>query len=127
MKLLCYYKPRPLKSLLSPKLKKQINDISHVVYQYNCPEDGCNATYIGYTTCALSKRVYQHKYNGAIRLHLHEQHNEGAKNLTTENFTIIFNERQKSNLQIAEAILIKKHKPIINRRLEGLTRKLFIF
>ena len=58
------------------------------------------------TTCALSQRVYQHKYNGAIRLHLHEQHNEGAKLLTTENFTIIFNERQKSNLQIAEAILI---------------------
>ena len=79
------------------------------------------------TQHALCQRVYQHKYNGAIRLRLHEQHNEGVKNLSTEHFTVIFNEQQKSNLQIAEAILIKKHKPIINHRLECLTRKLFIF
>ena len=51
---------------------------------YNCPDNGCNATYIGYTTFTLSQRVYQCKCNHAITLHLHEQHNEGTKNLFTD-------------------------------------------
>ena len=38
-------------------------DRSNVVYSFNCSEEGCNASYYGYTTNKLSTRIKQHPYS----------------------------------------------------------------
>ena len=57
VKLQAYFKPTKLGSKFStrPRLEDPLMS-SHVVYQYSCPKDGCNASYIGYTTCELRRR-----------------------------------------------------------------------
>ena len=36
-------------------------DRPNVVYSFNCSEEGCNASYYGYTTNELSTRIKQHR------------------------------------------------------------------
>jgi len=124
-----FYKLKPLQSLLTPqKNNTPISEASHLVYQYTCPKDGCNASYIGYTCCTLKERIKNHKYNGAIKSHLNNEHLESGKNINVESsFKIIYRCQDKNSLQIAEALLIKKFNPILNRRHEGITRTLNIF
>jgi len=73
IKLQPYYKPTKLGSKFStrPKQEDPLKS-SHVVYQYSCPKDGCNASYIGYTTCELRRRVQQHQYKSSS---IYKHHN----------------------------------------------------
>ena len=127
--LFIYYRNTKLGSLLiSNKLFKR--DVrSGVVYQYSCPVGSCNAaSYIGYTTCTLAQRFYTHVQTGSIRLHNKNVHN--SKPLTKElhiNTTVLYNGSSKSDLTIAEALLIKQHNPILNVQDDSFTRTLKIF
>ena len=91
--------------------------------------DGCNAvTYIGYTTTSLPKRYYQHVQTGAI--HNHNKTTHRARPYTRElleSTTVFYKNSSKLNLQIAEALLIKQHKPLLNQQDEGTVRVLKIF
>lgn len=102
---------------------------ARVVYQYNCNEDGCNSTsYIGYTVCSLAKRFYTHVQTGAIRLHNKDSHNK--KPLTKEllkHTVVLYRAQTKTDLTIAEALLIKEVKPCLNQQDEGQVRVLRIF
>ena len=125
-----YYKNRKIKSLfIKNKItnEKQTND--HVVYQYLCSQAGCNSVkYIGYTTCHLAKRFYSHVQLGSINIHNKNVHNK--KPFTKEllkDTTILFRGNDKYDLTIAEALLIKTHKPSLNLQEQGFTRILSIF
>ena len=49
-----YYKPKRLASSFSRRPKSS-DLMSHgVVYEFNCKEDDCNASYVGYTTIIIS-------------------------------------------------------------------------
>ena len=124
-----FYKITPLQTLLHKK-ENPANDIKkacRLVYQFNCPEEGCNASYIGYTSCSLQNRVKNHSYSGAIKMHFEDEHLISGKKIKCDYFKIIFKSNDVYTLQVAEALLIKKLNPDLNRRQEGLTRKLYIF
>ena len=77
---------------------------------------GC--TYIGYTNQKLSTRVKQHKRKtSSIFKHFMDEHND-APPLTNElvkSFSIIYSSHgDLMSVKIAEAILIKNNRPLIN-------------
>ena len=50
-----------------------IEKLHHVVHEYACDQEGCNApkpNYIGYTSCTLYDRSGMHTQNGSIKRHL---------------------------------------------------------
>ena len=114
-------------SHLAKLYEKQTND--HVVYQYLCTQAGCNSVkYIGYTTCHLAKRFYSHVQLGSINNHNKNVHNK--KPFTKEllkDTSILYRGKEKNDLTIAEALLIKTHKPSLNLQEQGFTRILSIF
>ena len=71
VKLTIYYKAKKLKSLFIKNnsfADKDTNMQHHVVYQYSCPRDDCNAThsYIGLTTCTVLNRFKCTRRNRAL-------------------------------------------------------------
>ena len=130
IKLVIYYKTKKLKNLLvknNPR-KPILAEDHHVVYQYTCKEDRCNSIdskYIGYTTTTLKSRMVQHK---SIKSHLKKEHkrNIGYKEIL-DNIKVIFRSPFVTDLLIAEALLIKKHKPSINQQEEGSFKILQVF
>ena len=98
------------------------------MYQFKRPEVNCDVdqNYIGYTTNSLNMRKTQHFTKGAIR----EQdiHDKRFSNKDIINNTVIMKKDScANNLRIMEAVLIKQHKPSINRKDEGRTRTLLMF
>jgi hypothetical protein len=90
---------------------------ANVVYQFVCPEDGCNASYVGYTTCTLKRRSGQHRYNpSSIHKHFVEDHSTAVPpiNNIVAHFNILYSSSCKLELKIAEAIHIKQRNPFIN-------------
>ena len=65
IRLHAYFKPFKLKSMFPTRPRKNAPHTSHVVYQFSCNLDGCNASYIGYTTCTMERRAKQHRYKGS--------------------------------------------------------------
>lgn len=124
-----YYQNKKLKSLFVKNNSRPSKANNSVVYQYNCPEDGCNAiSYIGYTTCTVAQRFYAHAQTGSIRLHNKNSH--ASKPLTRkllESTSVIYRGRNKQELTIAESLLIKENKPALNIQDEEFSRVLAIF
>lgn len=130
LKLTIYYKNPKLKNIL---IKNNCSVSSKeetvgVVYQYNCPKDGCSSRqekYIGYTTTMLKTRMRQHK---SIQLHHLEIHNSRIKcKEMLENTEILHKTNNKRNIIILEALSIKQLSPSLNSQEEGTTRILKIF
>ena len=129
LKLLIYYKNSKIRNLFIRNSPKKIID-HHIVYQYKCPKGECQppATYIGYTTTTLKQRMTTHSQTGSIASHNQEKHKIKIRtNNILENTTVLFHSPEKSDLLIAEALLIKQKSPIINNQKEGETRILKIF
>ena len=101
---------------------------TNVVYEFNCPEEGCtllNSSYIGVTTTTLSRRLTMHLQNGAIRKHYEITHDRvPTRKILEENTKIIHRNNDKYRLLIMEAILIRDKNPDINRQDTGLIRTL---
>ena len=92
-------------------------DSANVVYQFNCQEVSCNATYIGHTSKTLRSRIKQHRYSSSsIYQHFINDHNELPPqfDVLSNQFEIVFNSTEILNVKIAEAILIKSKNPYIN-------------
>jgi hypothetical protein len=124
-----YYRNPTMKSLLIKNNPNRSKVDSRVVYQYSCPEDGCNdVTYIGYTTCTVAQRFYAHVQSGSIRLHNKTVHS--TKPLTRkllESTAVLYRANNKQDLTIAESLLIKQKKPILNIQDDCFRRILAIF
>lgn len=124
-----FYKNPKLKYIFIKNNSSKSSANSHVVYQYTCPEDGCNTvSYIGYTTCSLAKRFYTHVQSGSI--HLHNKSSHSSKPLTREllkSTKVLYRGKTKQELTIAESLLIKEHKPKLNIQEDAFARVLAIF
>ena len=92
--------------------------------------DGCqpNQSYIGYTTTSIKQRMTSHAQNGSIKNHNLNQHNSRiSTNDIIDQIKILFNAPNKTDLRIAEALLIKKHNPSRNNQSDTFTRTLQVF
>ena len=128
-----FYKNKSLRNMLIRNRTSPTNQISnrdHVVYQYTCNLEGCNASqYIGYTTCKIDERFRNHAQTGSIKKHHVEKHGARrvAKNDLIESTSILRSCQSKGRLRMTEAILIKELKPTLNSQDEGCERLLKIF
>ena len=92
-------------------------DRSNVMYAFNCGEDGCSASYFGYTSNRLSKRIKQHRYSdSSIYKHFTVDHDKlpPTYDAFKEMFEIKYFSNEKIKVKIAEAISIKSDRPLIN-------------
>ena len=124
-----YYKNRKLKNLFIRN--KPSNSEQHsVVYKYECKMEPCNSShvYIGHTTTLLKQRMTSHTQQGSIRKHFIAVHNSKPKTQDLlSNTTVLARFTNRNELQIAEALLIRKLKPSLNEQNEFTDRTLKIF
>ena len=100
------------------------------MYQYKCPSGKCEPpqTYIGYTTATLKQRTTSHAQNGSIKDHNTTTHQLKIRSKEIlDNTTVLFRSTDKTDLTIAEALLIKTKSPRLNNKKEGETRILKVF
>jgi hypothetical protein len=135
LKLLIYYKNPKLRDILMRNRPKSLNpatsDRHHVVYEYTCARDGCNATpkYIGYTTSTVWERFGMHTQTGSIKKHLQEVHDiqRIPRRDLIKDVSILKTCSSKRDLIFTEAILIKTENPSLNSQAEGCNRLLKLF
>ena len=107
---------------------------SNVVYQFTCQHDA-GASYIGETKRHIGVRAEEHLDIGgrysAVGSHIQDcdkcftAHSTGQ--LTYKSFKIIKRGSNKADIEVLEALLIKKHKPSMNVQLHNLGFTLRIF
>ena len=121
IKVLVYYKnPRTCSLVMRNNMSGNTGKLSktNVVYEYRCATGDCapyNTTYIGYTTCTLSRRLSLHLQHGAIKQHHREHHLSTIDRDTIINNTeIISHCSDLRKLKMLEAVLIREKAPIIN-------------
>ena len=103
--------------------------LPRVVYGFICPSDS-EIHYVGYTNRNLIERIKEHLRGGtSVSDHISSCDVCQSQGVTTENFKILKHCRQKVDTSIYEALLIKRHNPVLNRQLvkPGKTYKLKIF
>lgn len=124
-----FFKPKKLSSCFSTRMLRQEHDSVNVVYQYTCYEDGCNATYIGYTTNTLRMRMTQHRYKPSkILEHMMSDHGvERLDNDIYNYFKILDRKCDFHDLRLAESLLIRKFKPDINIKYNEMSNFLNVF
>ena len=111
---------------------KRALDKTNVIYKYTCPQKECslsnNNSYIGFTTCKLTRRITYHMQNGSILDHGIFCNNANFnRKLVDANIEILYQITNFRRLEIMEAILIKKHKPKINEQKTGTKRILYLY
>ena len=118
VRLTTFYRPSKLSSKFSNRIRLEDPDRSSCVYQFQCSRPSCHEVkYYGYTNQRLSTRVKQHRRkDSSICKHFMDIHNDMPPKYDEfmKCFKIIFSHNDILNVQIAEAILIKNDKPIIN-------------
>jgi hypothetical protein len=125
IKLMIYYKNKKLKNLLIKNSVKKFTpeaETSYIVYQYQCPNSRCQAgeNYIGYSTNRLRERTQQHQYKGAIKDHHQTKHgNKPSHDEILTNTKILKRGKDRYELLIIEALLIKESRPTINLQFDG--------
>ena len=125
-----FYKPFKLSSVFSTRPKLSENSRNNVVYQYNCSQDRCRASYVGYTTNALNVRVKQHRYrSSSIYQHLARDHSMLPPTIDQflKDFKILYSFQDPLTLRIAEAIHIRNANPFINVKYNELFDFLSLF
>ena len=116
IKLTAYFRPCKLSTKFSTRPQREEKKKSNVVYQFTCPEDGCQATYVGYTTNSLSQRASQHRFKPSkIFEHLRSDHNIASIPNLSDHFKIIHQNQSLIELRMAESILIKILNPLYYR------------
>ena len=91
-------------------------DRTNVIYEYSCSMEDCHLLpkynkYIGYTTCALTRRLTYHLQNGSIKNHEENcQNKKLSRTKIVENTKIIYKNSNFRKLIIMEALLIKLEK-----------------
>jgi hypothetical protein len=103
--------------------------LSKVVYRFKCRKDPA-IQYIGYTNRHLKERVSEH-LRGGTRVSDHIASCWSCRNtkITTEDFDILKKCRNRWDTSVYEALLIKRHNPVLNIQLvkPGYSHKLTIF
>ena len=108
----CAPRPTPLQS-------------SNIVYKFTCPIQNCAAEYVGMTRLTLEKRLRAHIYSGAIKNHLHEEHQSIIdKGKISDNTTILTKDIDPRQLFVKEALYILQIRPKINIQSENFSNVL---
>ena len=105
-----------ISSYFSPKDKMLSDLVSHVVYKYSC--SGCNSTYVGLTTCHLTKRIHEH-FNTDPTSHIFQHLKKNKKcrsNLSAKSFEVLDKGTTEFQLRQKEAMWIKWLSPDINKQ-----------
>ena len=113
----CFKGVNTLKSMLMhPKDKISINQKKDLVYHWECKEDGCNWSYIGEMSRALSERVKEHTMSttSAILKHCKDFHDTLPSIL---DFNIIDKDPSQITREAKEAIHIRRLDPNLNRNI----------
>ena len=136
--MIIYYQSKKTKDLVirTNEAAKGVRTLAkcNLVYQFTCPcPDGCicphgKSSYIGHTTCTLSRRLSYHLQNGAIKDHLANCH---GRKITREeivkNTEVRYFESDRFRLKILEALIINIEQPSINLQETGHNRILRLF
>ena len=121
LKLTIYYKNKKASQLLlknSPKHDENPLNRSHVIYRFTCTKGNCAtlpSAYIGMTTMKLGNRLSSHRYLGAPKNHMKNQHQITITKEDLEtNTEILATCTDTRRLPILEALYIKELNPSIN-------------
>ena len=109
------YDATKLGSKFPIKDKTKPEHMHNIVYHAKCPEDDCNANYIGQMKCRLQKRIIQHnKTDKTSHIHIHSNSNNHRR-VWTDDFKVI-GRGYKSNFKrrISEALFVKEEHPDLN-------------
>ena len=89
---------------------------SYVIYKFVCP--GCNACYIGETSCHLSTRIKEHlEADKKCHSFAHAVHNENCQALSTKNcFEVIASASSSFRLKLKEAMRTIWKNPSLNKQ-----------
>ena len=121
LKFTIYYKNKKTSHLLlknSPKEDENPLQRSHVIYRFTCTKGNCAAlqsSYIDMTTVKLGNRLTNHRYLGAPKNHMKNEHriNITKEDLET-NTEVLASCNDPRRLPILEALYIKELNPSIN-------------
>ena len=121
VKFIPIYKTYKINSYFQLKSKTPLALCSNVVYKFMCSCD-TNNTYIGMSSRHLSTRVREHlNFNSltksSIKDHIMSCQICSNYRHNLNSFTILRKCRSEFHTKIHEALLIKKHKPTLNRQL----------
>ena len=123
-----YYKPKKLSSSFSLRPRRSEMQRHGLVYQFSCQHDGCDASYIGYTMNSLATRARQHKYSSSkICCHFQTDHGTKPTDEILGQFEILYSGKSLRHNRLAEALLIKRHRPLINVRFNEMAGGLTVF
>ena len=90
---------------------------ARVVYRFTCRGDP-TVNYIGYSNRTLCERVKEHlSGNTAVSDHIANCNMCSANKITISDFEILRKCRTKLDTAVFEAVLIKRHRPVLNRQL----------
>ena len=104
-------------SYFSLKDKTNIFLKSCLIYRFTCLSDS-NTTYIGKTKRHFGKRLNEHGVKGTTSVSKHLKNCKNCANNKLVNcFEFLENANSDFDCKIMEAILIKKHKPSINKQM----------
>ena len=97
---------------------------TNVIYQYDCPEDGCRrlntGKYIGATTTTLSRRLTMHLQEGAIQKHAKQEHGRSlTRKDLVENTHIIETCNDHRRIWVTEALYIREFSPYLNKQAQS--------
>ena len=137
LKLIIYYKTRKTRDMIMKNnLGPKIRDLAqtNVVYEFNCQIGACKhlprpqATYIGLTTCTLSRRLSYHLQKGAILQHCHDIHgHKMTRKEIEEGISFRYKECNFNRLEILESLIITEEDPFLNKQDTGKKRILKLY
>ena len=101
-------------ALGNPKDKDPKNNLTGIIYYYQCPQINCPNAYIGESGRSLGERVMEH-FKAPSPIHLHST--TTGHPMDPEQFNIVHKEVYSHSRTIKEAMLIYVQDPTLNRNL----------
>ena len=89
IKLISYFNPEKLCSFFSTRPFRTDLEKASAVYQFSCTEAGCQASYIGHTTCTLKRRGLQHKTRAIYKHFINDHSVTNVPASYLDNFTLL--------------------------------------
>ena len=98
---------------MHPKDKILTQLCQNVVYEWNCPKENCNSSYIGESSRCLESRLKEHNTSSTSTIFQHSiTHNHPKADICQ--FTIIDQDSKQVSREAREAIHIRKNNHAFN-------------
>jgi len=121
------YKCNKLSSNFSLKDRTNLSHNHNIVYEYKCPANNCNVTYIGETSRRLKERVKDHQHRDKKSHIMKHSQTKDHPPAEEKHFKILgSNYNYYKDRKVAEAIYIMNKKPNLNVQEQSIPLKLFV-